>query len=326
MTARNDTDEEEMTMPAATSNPDLCEATASAHPASDAVPNARLGDADLEALARRGRWLLLSTAHAVRSGHVGGSMSAMDMLVALYFDALRIDPTRPNWPDRDRFILSKGHCGIGLYTVLAMRGYFPIAELPTFDQGGSRLQMHPDMQLLPGIDISTGSLGQGLSAGFGMALGARTTGSPAHVFVMLGDGEMQEGMTWEALHVAPRYPLGNLTVMVDLNGLQQYGWTPESGSRGDRRDPWAGADLPAVFRGLGWRVLEIDGHDMAQIRNAFRAAKDAAQADRPTAILARTVKGKGVSFTEMSIRWHTGAPDDAQLAAIRAELGVQEDA
>ena len=154
----------------------------------------RLSDEQLRDLAREARFLVLSTAHNAKSGHIGGSLSAMDMLIALFFDRLRIDPERPDWPERDRFILSKGHCALALYTVMAMRGYFPREELKTFDKGGSRLQMHPDMLLLPGLDMSTGSLGQGLSAAVGMALGGRLKDSPTHVWAMLGDGELQEGM------------------------------------------------------------------------------------------------------------------------------------
>ncbi|MGH3368469.1 MAG: transketolase, partial [Nocardioidaceae bacterium] len=213
----------------------------------------RRTDAELAELAARARALILRTAHTVGAGHVGGSLSAADLLVALYFDVLRIDPEHPDAPDRDRFILSKGHCALGLYVTLAMRGYFDEAELVTFDQGGSRLQMHPDMTKLPGVEMSTGSLGQGLSAGLGMALGARLRGSDSRTYVVLGDGELQEGMSWEAIHVAPRYRLGHLVAILDHNGLQQYGWPPTDADRGDRRDPWAGVDLVATFTGLGWR-------------------------------------------------------------------------
>src|SRR5919109_4056749 len=157
---------------------------------------------DLEALARRGRWLAISTVARSGAGHVGGPFSAMDMLVALYFRILRIDPQQPGWPDRARFILSKGHSSIGLYAVMALRGFLPVEELKTFDKGNSRLQGHPDVTRLPGLDTSTGSLGQGLSVGLGMALGARLRGQKFHTFVMLGDGELQEGMAWEALHIA----------------------------------------------------------------------------------------------------------------------------
>ncbi|MGP3987268.1 transketolase [Streptomyces sp. 3N207] len=281
-------------------------------------------DPELAQLATRARELILRTAHHAGAGHVGGSMSAADLLVTLYFDELRIDPARPRDPDRDRFILSKGHCALGLYVVLAMRGYFDEAELADFDKGGSRLQMHPDMTKLPGIEMSTGSLGQGLSAGVGMALGARmggdASGSGSRTYVLLGDGELQEGMSWEAAHVAPRYRLGNLTAILDHNGLQQYGWPPGDGDRGDRRDPWAGADLRAVFTGLGWRVLEVDGHDIAAIRAALAEARTSGDTGRPTLVLANTRKGRGVSFTEMTIKWHTGAPSDDQLAAALAEL------
>ncbi|MDT0547520.1 MULTISPECIES: transketolase [Streptomyces] len=276
-------------------------------------------------LATRARELILRTAHQAGAGHVGGSLSAADLLVTLYFDELRIDPARPAAPERDRFILSKGHCALGLYAVLAMRGYFDVAELADFDKGGSRLQMHPDMTRLPGVEMSTGSLGQGLSAGVGMALGARLGGSASapdsRTYVLLGDGELQEGMTWEAAHVAPRYRLGHLVAVLDHNGLQQYGWPRGADDRGDRRDPWAGVDLRATFTGLGWRVLEIDGNDIAAIRAAFAEAGQAEAIDRPTMILATTRKGHGVSFAEMTIKWHTGAPNDEQLAAAVAELG-----
>lgn len=279
--------------------------------------------ARLEALARRGRWLVLQTAHQAGSGHVGGSMSAMDMLVALYFDQLRIDPERPHWNERDRFVLSKGHCALGLYVVLAMRGFLPEDELRTFNEGGSRLQMHPDMLLLPGLDISTGSLGQGISAAFGMALGARVDRSSAHVWTLLGDGELQEGMAWEALHVAPRYELGNFTVLLDHNGLQQYGWKPGPGDRGDRRDPWAGVDLPRVLSGLGWRVLEVDGNDMRQVLAAMDAARSHQASRQPTVIVARTAKGHGTSFTRNTIKWHTRPPTAEELALARTELAIE---
>jgi transketolase len=284
----------------------------------------RCSDEELRELATRAREWVLRTAHHVGAGHVGGSMSAADLLVSLYFDELRLDPAAPHDPGRDRFILSKGHCALGLYVVLAMRGYLDETELTTFDQGGSRLQMHPDMTKLPGLEMSTGSLGQGLSAGVGMALGARL-GGPAssagsRTFVLLGDGELQEGMTWEALHVAPRYRLGRLTAILDHNGLQQYGWPPRDGERGDRRDPWGGADLAATFRGLGWQVIDIDGNDVTAIRAALAQARSAGPEDAPTMIIARTRKGAGVSFMEMSIKWHTGAPNDEQLARALAEL------
>lgn len=278
----------------------------------------------LEAHARRGRYLALETAHFAGSGHVGGSLSAMDMLVALYFDQLRIDPKRPDWAERDRFVLSKGHCALGLYVVLAMRGFLPVEELRTFNEGGSRLQMHPDMLLLPGLDISTGSLGQGLSAAFGMALGARSLGLPSHVWALLGDGELQEGMAWEALHVAPRYALGRLTLLLDYNGLQQYGWPRRAGDRGDRRDPWAGVDLPRVLSGLGWRVIEIEGNAMNEVRAALDNARSQPEASPPTAVVARTTKGSGVSFTQNSIKWHTRPPTADELARAAHELGITE--
>src|ERR1700741_4939884 len=178
---------------------------------------------ELEALARRGRWLAISSVAYSGAGHVGGPFSAMDLLVALYFKVMKLDPQNPGWPERDRFILSKGHSSIGLYVVMALRGFLPIEELKTFDKGNSRLQGHPDVTRLPGLDSSTGSLGQGLSVGVGMALGAQLGQRDFHTWVMLGDGEIQEGMIWEAVQVAARYKLSNLTAIVDRNGLQQFG-------------------------------------------------------------------------------------------------------
>ena len=179
---------------------------------------------DLADLARRGRLLVIESVAHSGAGHIGGPLSAMDMLLALFFRVLRIRPDEPDWPERDRFILSKGHSAIGLYVAMALRGYFPVEELATFDTGDSRLQGHPDMTRLPGLEASTGSLGQGLAVGLGIALGARMRGIDFHTFVMLGDGETQEGMIWESVMVAARYGLGNLTAIVDCNGLQQYGW------------------------------------------------------------------------------------------------------
>jgi transketolase len=276
----------------------------------------------LEEIARRGRWLVISTVSRAGAGHVGGPLSAMDLLVALYFHALDIDPHNPSKPDRDRFILSKGHSAMGLYAVLAMRGYFPEAELSTFDKLDSRLQGHPDMRLLPGIDMSTGSLGQGLSVGVGMAMAARRRGEPRTTWVLLGDGELQEGMVWEAVHTAPRYGLGNLVTIVDHNRLQQFGWDPAEGDPGDRRDPWSGVDLGAAFASFGWRVLTVDGHDMAAVLATYGEATRG-PADRPTVILASTTKGKGVSFAENTIKWHTGLATEDQLTIAAQELGIE---
>src|ERR1700732_4075632 len=262
---------------------------------------------ELEDLARKGRWLAISTVAGSGAGHVGGPFSAMDILVALYFRVMKINPKEPRMPDRDRFILSKGHSSIGQYVVMALRGYLPIEELKTCDKGGSRLQGHPDVTKLPGLETSTGSLGQGLSVGLGFALGARMRGHKFHTFVMIGDGELQEGMIWEALHVAPRSKLGNLTAILDWNGLQQFGWllSPGEKHRGDRRDPWSGIDLKTIFEKLGWRVLEIDGHDFAQIVPALESAKNFGESDQPTMIVAHTIKGKGVQVTEGKYEWHS---------------------
>jgi len=250
----------------------------------------------------------------------------MDLLVALYFRIMKINPQNPGWPERDRFILSKGHSSIGQYTVMALRGFLPIEELKTFDKGNSRLQGHPDVTKLPGLDTSTGSLGQGLSVGLGMALGARLRGEKFHTFVMMGDGELQEGMIWEALHIAPRYKLGNLTAILDWNGLQQFGWVLAINEqhRGDRRDPWSGIDLRGIFERLGWRCLEIDGHDFSKILPALESAKASRDSDQPTMILAHTIKGKGVHFTEGKHEWHSKIATKDELRIIAKELQIEE--
>ena len=288
-------------------------------------PSADTTDAELEGLARRARLLVFETVAASGAGHIGGPLSAMDLLIALYFRVLRVRPHEPDWPARDRFILSKGHSAIGLYAAMALRGYFPIEELATFDHGDSRLQGHPDMTLLPGLDASTGSLGQGLAVGIGIALGARMRGLDARTYVMLGDGEMQEGMAWESVIVAGRSGLAGLTAIVDCNGLQQYGWPLPDGEthRGDRRDPWSGMDLGAAFAAFGWRVVAIDGHDMAAIARACAEAAAAVGEGRPTAILARTVKGRGVSFTEGRFDWHARVATAAEVAAARTEIDAR---
>jgi transketolase len=250
----------------------------------------------------------------------------MDLMIALYFRVMKIMPKEPQWPERDRFILSKGHSAIGQYTVMALRGYLPVEELKTFDKGRSRLQGHPDMTKLPGLEASTGSLGQGLSVGLGFALGGRLRGQKFHTFVIIGDGELQEGMIWEALHVAPRYKLGNLTAILDWNGLQQFGWllSPGEKHRGDRRDPWAGVDLKTIFEKLGWRVLEIDGHDYSEIVPALEAAKNFGGSDQPTMIVAHTIKGKGVQVTEGKYEWHSKVATKEELKVVAVELGIEE--
>jgi transketolase len=263
------------------------------------------------------RKLIVQAIHHAGAGHLGGPLSATDLLVALYFDQMRIDPRDPAWPERDRFILSKGHSSIALYTVLALRGYFPVDELLTFDAAHSRLQGHPDMHALPGLEMSTGSLGQGLSPGAGMALGAKVRSDDFRTWVMLGDGEIQEGQIWEAAFMAARYRLDNLTAILDYNGLPQFGW-PQAGGF-TRETPID--DPGAKFRAFGWHVVECDGHDQASIRAALGAAR--AHVGEPTCVVAHTVKGKGVSFMEGDFNWHAKVPTDAQLADALTELDAQ---
>jgi transketolase len=266
------------------------------------------------------RRLILQSIHTAGAGHIGGPLSCTDLLVNLYFDRLNIDPDHPDWPERDRFILSKGHSSIALYTVLALRGYLPVAELATFDGADSRLQGHPDMTALPGLDMSTGSLGQGLSPGVGMALGARMRGLPFHTWVIVGDGEIQEGQIWEAAFTAARYKLDNLTAIVDYNKLPQYGWPHESGHT--REMPID--DPGGKFAAFGWNVIECDGHDHASIRTAFDAAE--AHSGQPTCIVANTRKGRGISFMEGDYLWHAKVPSAAELQRAFAELDAQEHA
>ncbi len=278
-----------------------------------------MNDGELRGVAAEIRRQVLRAVHHAGAGHIGGVFSAAEMLATLYFRVLDVDPARPGWTERDRFILSKGHCAIGLYAVLAMRGYFPVDELQTFDAIDSRLQGHPDMTLLPGLDMSTGSLGQGLSPGLGMGLAARIMDKKFHTWVMLGDGELQEGQIWEAAFAGSRYELDNVTAIVDWNHLQQFGWSGSQGYTSPlRRDP---ADDPAArFRSCGWNVIECDGHSIPEFSRACEEAK--ACKGRPSAIVANTVKGKGVSFMEGDYTWHSRPMSDADLARALEELAV----
>ncbi|HVC32256.1 MAG TPA: transketolase [Chloroflexota bacterium] len=278
-------------------------------------------DEELNALretAREARRLVVQSVYKATAGHLGGPLSAADVLTVLYFKVLNVDPRRPDWPDRDRFILSKGHSAIGLYSVLALRGYFPVAELDTFDEIDSRLQGHPDMTKTPGIDMATGSLGQGLSPGVGMALAAKLLGKNFHTWVMLGDGEIQEGQIWEAALVAERYHLDNLTAVLDYNGLQQYGWTA-SVSNG-KRTPRISIDDPGRrWAAWGWNVLDMDGHDLEAILATCRQALEAK--GRPTIIISHSVKGKGVSYMENDYNWHSKPLTEADVARAMSDLG-----
>lgn len=285
------------------------------------LTDARAGDRieDLQGRAREARIEIVRAVGRARAGHLGGPLSAVDVLTALYGGVLRVRPDQPAWPDRDRFVLSKGHASIGLYAVLAVAGFLPREELATFDQLGSRLQGHPDMTRLPGIDMSTGSLGVGISAAVGMAVGARRLDLPTRVFAMLGDGECQEGQVWEAAMAAVRYRLDNLVVIVDVNGLQQFGWVDGAG---DRERPWEAGRLPAVWAAFGWAVRDVDGHDMAAIVRELEDARDNPSPGRPTVVLARTRKGRGVSFMEDRFEWHARVPSADETAAALAELGA----
>ena len=244
-----------------------------------------------------------------KSGHPGGSLSAAEILTYLYFEEMNIDPKNPKWEDRDRFVLSKGHAAPVLYAALARRGYFPVEELSTLRKIGSHLQGHPDMNKVPGVDMSTGSLGTGFSAATGMALACKLDQKENYVYTLLGDGELQEGQVWEAAMSAAHYKLDNLIAFVDNNGLQ---------IDGNIDDVLSPNPIDAKFAAFGWHVLTIDGHDFGQIAAAVAAAK--AEKGRPTMIVAKTVKGKGVSYMENQAGWHGSAPNEEQVAAALTEL------
>lgn len=265
---------------------------------------------ELEDKARILRRHIIQMISAAGSGHPGGSLSAADIVAALYFQELRLDPARPDWPDRDRFVLSKGHAAPVLYAALAERGFFPVEELKGLRRLGSRLQGHPDMSKVPGVEMSTGSLGQGLSAANGMALAARLDGREYRVYVLLGDGEIQEGQVWEAAMAAAHYKLDNVTALLDHNGYQIDGPVREIMSPEPVADKW---------RAFGWHVIEIDGHSMDQILGALAEAR--ATRGRPTMVVAETVKGRGVSFMEGQVDWHGVAPKPAERDRALAELG-----
>jgi transketolase len=254
------------------------------------------------------------------AGNLGGSLSAVELLVALYFHALRIDPTNPLEADRDRFILSKGHAAIGLYTVLALRGYFPKEELKTYGALDSRLQDHPNMSRLPCVDMSVGSLGQGLAPALGMALGAKIRGKEFLTYVLLGDRECQDGQVWEAAMLASRYRLDNLIGLLDCNRLQQYGWAGTRGYKSPDRNP--PIDQPrAKWEAFGWYVLEIDGHSFSDILSALSTTRQVR--GRPTMIVARTIKGKGISFMQSNYRWHFRIPTAEEQQIAQAELAAE---
>ncbi len=264
---------------------------------------------ELQILACKVRMGIIEAVHAAKSGHPGGSLSAADMFTYLYFKEMNIDPADPDDPDRDRFVLSKGHTAPGLYAALALRGYFPSEELITLRKIGSRLQGHPNMNLTPGVDMSTGSLGQGVSAAAGMAFAAKKQGKDLRVYTLLGDGEIQEGQVWEAMMFAHHYCLDNLCVIVDNNDLQI------DGRIADVMNPYP---IPDKFRAFGLNVIEIDGHDFESIEAALTCARKTSGV--PTAIIMKTVKGKGVSYMEDQAGWHGKAPNDEQYELAMKEL------
>lgn len=247
--------------------------------------------------------------HAAKAGHPGGSLSAVDMITALYFHVMRIDPQNPRWEDRDRFVLSKGHACPALYAALARRGFFDPKHLTTLRQYHSILQGHPDMNKTPGIDISSGSLGNGLAIGVGMAMSGRLLHQDYMTYVMLGDGEVQEGMVWEAAMAAHHHDLGNLVAIVDCNGVQINGWVNEIMTVEPLADKW---------RAFGWNVVEVNGHNMKDLLTVLHTAKTMRH---PTVILMRTVKGRGVSFMEDDCKWHGNSPSDEELVQAILEIG-----
>ena len=270
------------------------------------TPNERK---ELQTLACKVRIGIVESTNAAKCGHPGGSLSAADVLTYLYSKELNVDPKEPKKADRDRFVLSKGHCAPGLYAVLAHQGFFPVEDLLTLRKIGSYLQGHPNMNTVPGVDMSTGSLGQGISTAAGMALAAKVQGNPCRVYTLLGDGEIQEGQVWEACMFASHYKLDNLCIIIDNNGLQI------DGNIADVMSPYP---IVGKLEAFGFHVIAIDGHDFDAIEAALNEAKTVK--GQPTAIVMKTVKGKDVSYMENNAGWHGKAPNDAEYAQAMTEL------
>ena len=264
---------------------------------------------ELSSISEKIRLGIVKATNAAKSGHPGGSLSIADIMAYLYFEEMNIDPKSPKWEDRDRFVLSKGHTAPALYSTLALCGFFPTEELLTLRQADSRLQGHPDMKGIPGVDMSTGSLGLGISTACGMALAGKLNSKDYRVYTILGDGESEEGQVWEAAMFASHYKLDNLCVIVDYNKLQ---------IDGPVADVIGPAPFEAKFEAFGFEVITIDGHNFEEIDAAIQKSKSVK--GKPTAIIANTVKGKGVSFMENQVKWHGNAPSDEQLAIAIAEI------
>ena len=264
---------------------------------------------ELEAISKRVRRSIIEMITAAKSGHPGGSLSAVELLVGLYFDQMKHDPKNPKWTDRDRFILGKGHAAPVLYAVMAEAGYVPKDQLNTLRKMGSIYQGHPDVRFIPALEASTGSLGEGLSVGLGMAIAARLNGSPSRTYVMLGDGEIQEGQIWEAAMFGSFHKLDNIVALIDYNKIQLDGWVKDIMDLEPIGDKW---------RAFGWHTITIDGHNPAEVRSAYIEA--VATKGKPTAIIAHTIKGKGVSFMENNPKFHGTAPNPEEFQKAMAEL------
>lgn len=274
-----------------------------------------MNNKELEIKAYNIRKNAVTAVYSASSGHPGGSLSSADLMAVLYFDEMNVDPKNPNMEDRDRFVLSKGHCSPALYGTLAEAGFFDKEELKTFRHIDSRLQGHPDMKHIPGVDMSTGSLGLGISAACGMALSAKAYKKDYRVYALLGDGEIEEGQVWEAAMYAPHYKLDNLCIFVDLNGLQIDGSTAEVMNS---------SPLDKKFEAFGWNTLTIDGHNYDEIKKALRDARGTK--GKPTAVIMKTVKGKGVSYMENSVKWHGVAPNEEEYEKAISELNAHIEA
>lgn len=268
---------------------------------------------DLQLKAVQIRMDVLKMIHRAKAGHTGGSLSNTDILTALYYKVMSIDPENPNWEERDRFVLSKGHSVESLWCILADRGFFPREELNTFSQFGTRLIGHPNNEV-PGVEMNTGALGHGLSISVGMALAAKRDGKKYRVFCLMGDGEQAEGSIWEAAMSGAHYQLDNLIGIIDRNGLQ---------ITGDTEDVMSLEPLDEKWRAFGWHVIEVDGHDFTELVSAFEAVPEVP--GKPTLVIANTIKGKGVSFAENVARWHHQVPNDEELERALAELAAQEE-